>query len=304
MTSNSLQLPSGGTLKLVWKAIDLKSLSDKHARAYTVGLIYLSLTEALYEGFVHCLTWLTKRSTPGVLWCTVAEMEKLQFSCWPPQIKAVDVHTYAYLFSSSSKNNKTLKLLCLVSVTSSPLIWCYSTANQLRVCCTQIYNSYSFCADMDFLEHKEPPLGCYTVPASQESLSCAQFSHATYDTVQQPVGGGCESRAQVSCVISASVWWRSYSSRPLQYVKDKTKGSLDGLINQSCCSICNLFPCPHVLQLQSTPSWEIASDSQTTMATNSWKQFAVSRSGNVSAGQSHGTTSKGFQHFCHKSYFQ
>lgn len=48
MTSNSLPLPSGDDLKLLWKDTILKSL---FAKAYFLVLIYLVVTEVLYEGF-------------------------------------------------------------------------------------------------------------------------------------------------------------------------------------------------------------------------------------------------------------
>lgn len=50
MTSNSPQAPSGGKLKRLWKGTDLKSLRDKHGRAYFLVFIHVVVTTGLHEG--------------------------------------------------------------------------------------------------------------------------------------------------------------------------------------------------------------------------------------------------------------
>lgn len=99
MTSNSPRLPGGGKLKLLWKGTDLKSLSDKHARAYFLVLIYLLVTVGLYEGYIVWVDW--PNTALRVLYCSML--------CW----RWRSTHFLLDVLSWSYKNSCFCIIICL-----------------------------------------------------------------------------------------------------------------------------------------------------------------------------------------------
>lgn len=90
MASNSLQFPTGGKEKPLWKGADLKSLRDKHAAAYFLVLICLLFTVDLCT--------LLKLTDQTLCPLGIAVLKKKDRPCslplWNEAMEQIDMCTY------------------------------------------------------------------------------------------------------------------------------------------------------------------------------------------------------------------